>query len=472
MIKGAKGINFRSFLNYEPINLQLSGSIQTGFMEHNKNEISGKDQHGKKDYRKMTRNEALHTIGTVAAGLPLITTCNYMKSNQIDYLSPSERRLLKDPILEKAVGELEYLTPADKFIIQRRGNPVLSEISDDKLAGIGLTPETWKLEIISDPESNSEIINPLSIEQGNAFDWKALMKLAETRSVRFLHVLTCTNAQKLYGMGLWEGVPLRDVFWMVKPKQNIRRLFFSGYHNNDPKQNFKASLPISRVLEEAPGELPVILCYKLNGKYLSQAIGGPVRLFVPGMYSNRSIKWLQRVTVTNSFHANDTYAEGNNDVEGPVKTCARFIHTPEKVHPGKPFAVTGFAQVGYSGLSKIQYWLYPEGQTMSDDDPYLTKGEWRDAMILPPPANWGSDMPGGKLPQVIQFDRKTNQPVTWPITNTIVHWAAMLKVEGSGKYILRCRSIDLNGIAQPMPRPFGRSGTNKIDLATITSESD
>jgi DMSO/TMAO reductase YedYZ molybdopterin-dependent catalytic subunit len=154
-------------------------------------------------------------------------------------------------------------------------------------------------------------------------------------------------------MGLWEGVPLRDVLWKTGPKQNIRRIYYYGYHNDDAKQIFYGSVHISRVLEEAPGELPIILCYKLNGKYISHANGGPVRLFVPGYYSNRSVKWLQKILFTNSFNANDTYAEGNNDVEGPLKTTAKFIKVPEKVKTGESFAVTGLAQIGPSGLKKV-----------------------------------------------------------------------------------------------------------------------
>src|SRR5262249_27661674 len=137
--------------------------------------------------------------------------------------------------------------------------------------------------------------NPLTKEKGNALDWAGLMKLAEKHAVRFLHVLSCNNMPKPYGMGLWEGVPLRELFWLAKPKQNVRRLFFYGYHNDDPKQIFQASLPVGRVLEEAPDELPVIICYKLNGQWLSQANGGPVRMIVPGAYGNRSIKWLQHI---------------------------------------------------------------------------------------------------------------------------------------------------------------------------------
>jgi len=416
----------------------------------------------------MTRSKALQAMGAMAASVPFI-------QRAVDDLSmpgiwSGQEKVLNDPVLAKAIGELEYLTPAHKFIVQRRGNPVLTEIPSEKLPAIGLTSETWKMEILPDPESNSELGNPMTSERGNAITWATLMKIAEKNSVRFLHVLTCTNAPRPYGMGLWEGVPLRDLFWKTEPKQNIRRIFCYGYHNNDPKQIFNGSLPVSRILEEATGELPVILCYKLNGKYLSQANGGPVRLIVPGLYGNRYIKWVQRIMVTNSFHANDTYAEGNNDVESPIKTCAKFIHTPDKVKSGQSFAITGLAQVGISGLNKVQYWINPAGKPLPEEDPYLTNGEWRDTIILPPPAKWGIDFPDGKLPSAMQIDPKTGNPFTWPIPNTIVHWAALSKVDAPGEFEIRCRTKDANGIAQPMPRPFGRSGTNRIEMARFTSE--
>ncbi|HAM10122.1 MAG: hypothetical protein A2X03_05195 [Bacteroidetes bacterium GWA2_40_15] len=51
------------------------------------------------------------------------------------------------------------------------------------------------------------------------------------------------------------------------------------------------------------------------------------------------------------------------------------------------------------------------------------------------------------------------------------HWAALMKVDSPGEFELRCRTIDANGIAQLMPRPLGRSGTNRIEVARFTSES-
>ena len=361
-----------------------------------------------------------------------------------------------DALLAEAIARLEYLTSLDRIKPGGRGNPPPSKLPPEKLREAGLHPDTWFLEVTPDPESDVKLERPLSRELGTALDWKALMGLAAKHAVRYLHVCTCTNVPDPFHMCLWEGVPLREVVWMTKPAGNVRRAYYYGYKTEESKQ-FQSSLALGRILEDPPGELPVILAYRMNGQPIPGPLGGPVRMIVPGAYGNRSIQWLQHVVLTNSFQANDTYAEANNDVESPIKTQARFITAPAKIQAGKPAAVTGLAQVGMSGLSKVEVSVRPE--------------EWMDAAILAPPKDWGGGLPGGKLPAVPrQINPATGQPYVWPIRDTIVHWAALLPALAPGNYNLCCRTIDANGIAQPMPRPLPRTGANAIQQVALLVE--
>jgi len=366
--------------------------------------------------------------------------------------------------LARAVEEADpYLTPQEKFRDVSRGNPLPHKLPAEKLAQVGLSRETWKLEVISDPEHPADLRNPLSREKGTALDWDALMTLAGKRTVRFLKVMTCNNIGRPLGMGLWEGVPLRDVVWLTKPQENLRRIFYYGYHNDDPKQMFRSSLPISRVLEDPPGLPPVILCTKLNGKFLTPERGGPVRIVVPETYGFKSVKWLTHVVLTNLFHANDTYADGNNDLDSPLKTYARVVSLPKEPRAEQAIPVTGLAQVGISGLSGVQVWIAPAAEPWPADDPYFTKAPWKDAEILPAPARWGGEFPDGKLPPTQDIDPATGRPLRWPLPLTKAHWVARLPGLAAGKYVLRSRTIDANGIAQPMPRPFDKSGRASIE---------
>jgi hypothetical protein len=370
--------------------------------------------------------------------------------------------------LAEAIAKLDYLTLPDEFGTVERGRPLPYKLPPEKMSEVGLIRETWKLEVVPDPNAPTKLENPLSREKGNALDWDGLMKLAEQHAVRFLKVMTCNNLGAPLGMGLWEGVPLRNIVWLTKPTADLRRVYYHGYHNDDPKQMFQSSLTASRVLEDPPGDNPVIVCYKLNGEYLSGKRGGPVRMIVPDAYGFKSVKWLNRVTLTNAPYANDTYANGNNDVDSWMKSVARFVTSPEKLKAGEPAPITGLAQVGISGVTKVQYSVANADVEWPADDPYFTKADWKDTEMLPGPVRWGGGLPEDKLSGPTRgFDAATGRPQTWPQRYTIIHWAALLAGLPSGNYDLRCRTIDNNGHAQPMPRPFTKSGNNSTHTVSL-----
>jgi hypothetical protein len=64
-----------------------------------------------------------------------------------------------------------------------------------------LERDTWRLEVVADPTSESRIEQPLSI------DFDALMRLADTHAVRYVKALACNNIGGALGVGLWESVP-------------------------------------------------------------------------------------------------------------------------------------------------------------------------------------------------------------------------------------------------------------------------
>jgi DMSO/TMAO reductase YedYZ molybdopterin-dependent catalytic subunit len=368
-------------------------------------------------------------------------------------------RIMPNSAGPETIADYGYLTPQERFGVVERGNPLPYTLPLERRLELGLERQTWRLEILPDPESNARLEQPLTGDAGTAIDFQTLLKLGQVHGVRFLKGLSCNNIGEPLGMGLWEGVPLRVLVWMSRPVENVRRVFYYGYHNDDPRQMFRSSLPVGRVLEEPPGELPVIVCYKLNGEFLTGERGGPVRMVVPEAYGFKSVKWLQRVVLTNHYAANDTYQDGNNDIDSHMKTFARFAHAPSTVRAGEPVRISGIAQVGVSGLSRVEYAVQPESEPLPADDASFSLADWRDAQILPPPDRWGEMLPNGKLPALPRlFDPASGGPGEWPMRYTVVHWQAAIPALNPGSYKLLCRTIDCNGIAQPMPRPFPKSG--------------
>jgi DMSO/TMAO reductase YedYZ molybdopterin-dependent catalytic subunit len=363
----------------------------------------------------------------------------------------------------------KFLTEAEGFGDVSRGNPKPYALQGEALVKARLTPQTWRLEIVSD--SSAQLERPRRLEDGAALDLAALHELGKRHGIKFLKAMQCLNIPQPLGQGLWEGVPLREVLRLAGKVNNVRRVYYWGFHNNDPKQLFQSSLGYNQVMETPPWDLPVFVAYRLNGEPIPPRRGGPVRMVVPWAHGFKSIKWLQRVVLTNDYKANDTYAEANNDPDSYLKTMARLDDGPETFKAGEAVVLRGVAMVGWSGLKRVEYWLRPDAGThgrLADDDPAWQAAKWQPCRIEPPPDDWGGRLPDGVMPKdVWGFDPKTGRPKDWPLRFSVAHWAVTLKGLPPGAYEFRVRSVDLNGYAQPEPRPYPKSGLNGIQCKTI-----
>ncbi len=358
-----------------------------------------------------------------------------------------------------------FLTPAGDFQDVSRGNPKPHTLTGDALVRARLTPETWRLEIAADDAAKEGIKEIAKIGQPLTLDLAAVHELGRRHGVKFLKAMQCLNIATPLGQGLWEGVPLREVLRLCGAMSNVRRVYYWGFHNDDPKQLFQSSLSYSQVMETPPGELPVFLAYRLNGEPLTLERGGPVRMVVPWAHGFKSIKWLQHIVLTNDYRANDTYAEKNNDPESHLKTAAYMDDLAATFPAREPVSVGGLAIAGWSGLQRVEYWLRPAAPDIADDDPAWAAAKWIPAQLAEPPADWSTVFPAGVASRdVLGFDRKTGQPLTWPLRYSMVAWSAALRDLAPGKYEIRARAVDLNGYAQPEPRPMAKTGRNGVQV--------
>ncbi|MFO0810707.1 MAG: molybdopterin-dependent oxidoreductase [Gemmataceae bacterium] len=363
------------------------------------------------------------------------------------------------------------LTPATDFEDVSRGNPKPHTLTGDALVQARLTPETWRLEIAADPTVDDVVKKPATIAKPVTLDLPALLDLGKTHAVRFLKAMQCLNIATPLGQGLWEGVPLRDVLRLCGRVTNVRRIYYWGFHNNDPKQVFRSSMSYTQAMETPPGELPAFLAYRLNGEPIPLARGGPVRMVVPWAYGFKSIKWLQHIALTNDFRANDTYANDNNDPESHLKTAAYLDKLAGQSPAGRPVAVTGVAVCGLSGLRRVEVWVRPAAEKpvdLADDDPAWAGAEWTAARLDGPPSDWASALPAGvSAKDVLGFDKATGRPTAWPLRYSMVGWSAAITGLKPGRYEVRARAVDANGFAQPEPRPYQKSGKNAIPVRRI-----
>lgn len=368
-----------------------------------------------------------------------------------------------------------FLTPAEEFEDVSRGDPKPFTLTGEALAKARLTTETWRLEITADMTTNAivtqtpQVERQLTMADATALDYTALLEMGRRHRVLFIKAMQCLNIAEPLGQGLWEGVPLREVLRLCGRMSNVRRIHYSGFHNDDPKQLFRSSLSYAQVMETPPGELPVFVAYKLNGEPLSLKRGGPVRMVVPWAHGFKSIKWLQHIVLTNDYQANDTYAEKNNDPESHLKTAAYLDDVPPRIDSANPVVISGLAISGWSGLQHVEYWLRPatndQPAELADDDPAWAAAKWLKCDLDAPPQNWSTALPRGVDPKdILGFDSKTGRPLTWPLRYGMVGWSAVLRGLRPGRYEVRARAVDLNGFAQPEPRVIQKSGKNGIQV--------
>jgi DMSO/TMAO reductase YedYZ molybdopterin-dependent catalytic subunit len=361
-----------------------------------------------------------------------------------------------------------FLTSASDFQDVSRGNPNPQTLQGEALIKARLTPETWRLEITADDEVRDYVKEHASIAQPLTLDLAALQELGKTHGVKFIKAMQCLNIPGPLGQGLWEGVPLREILRLCGRMTNVRRIFYWGFHNDDPAQLFRSSLSYSQVMETPPGELPVFVAYKLNGESLPLGRGGPVRMIVPWAHGFKSIKWLQRIVLTNDYKANDTYAEKNNDPESHLKTAAYLDEMPKQFAAGEAVALSGLAISGWSGLRRVEYWVRPADSPpapLADEDPAWESAKWQECAMAAAPRDWTNVLPVGVAArEVLGFDPASGQPLAWPLRYSMVAWSAAIRGLAPGQYEVRARAVDLNGFAQPEPRPMQKAGKNGIQV--------
>ncbi|WP_309499927.1 molybdopterin-dependent oxidoreductase [Sulfurovum sp.] len=126
------------------------------------------------------------------------------------------------------------------------------------------------------------------------------------------------------GCAKWKGVRLRDLLNQAGLKKESKWIGFNGketaaYYETP---NFVRELHLDELDEQ------IILAYEMNGEDLPYLNGYPLRLIIPGFYSDSWVKMLSNITVTNEykklFFMDVAYRVPDNECE---------CETPEKRFP-------------------------------------------------------------------------------------------------------------------------------------------
>ena len=327
--------------------------------------------------------------------------------------------------LEMPFESLEgFLTPTESFYV-RTHFPIPS-----------IDRDAWWLHVEGD------VNNPFAINYE---------QLLELRSVTTPVTLECAGNNRNFldpkvkgvqwglgavGTAQWTGVPLSVLLDRAGVKTNACEVIFEGKDCGtlqDPKSppgelNFARSIPVEKARAD------VLLAYKMNGIDLPPQHGFPVRAIMPGWYAMASVKWLQRIIVTDRpftgyyqtidyayWKRRDQIAELTPLTETQVKAQIARPAQGDIVPPDSKVRIHGAAWTSDGEITKVE---------LSSDG----GATWKEAKLLgePKPSAW----------RLWEFN--------WQTPDT------------PGKQILVARATDSLGRTQPVQRDSDR-GTYMIN---------
>jgi DMSO/TMAO reductase YedYZ molybdopterin-dependent catalytic subunit len=336
--------------------------------------------------------------------------------------SPSTQLLVreKDPInLESPFAKLDgFLTPNKMFYVRNHFTAPTVEAT------------TWKLTVTGAVEKPLE----LTYDQVLALPSRTTALTLECAGNGRQYLEPKAKGVQ-WGLGAvstaeWTGVTLATLLEKAGVKKNAVDVVLEGADTgeakNDPKPvgqvHFLRGLPLAKALKPE-----VLLAYKMNGEVLPALHGFPLRAMVGGWYGMASVKWLQRIVVTDKpFHGYDettdySYWEKRDGLptmvpltEMVVKASIARPAAGELLLVDRPFRVHGAAWAGESEIAKVE--LSTDGGKT-----------WTETKLL------------GQA-----------QPMTWRL------WEYDWKPTQAGKPSLIVRATDKRGRTQPLERDPNR----------------
>ncbi|HEX5165088.1 MAG TPA: molybdopterin-dependent oxidoreductase [Thermomicrobiales bacterium] len=255
------------------------------------------------------------------------------------------------------------------------------------------------------------------VERGLLISWPELLEMPPVELDGTLMCISYEHDNGLISTTRWTGVPLRDVLQQAGVRDGAVELICRGANG------YSDSIPLQKALEQT-----TLLAYGMNGTTLPRSHGFPCRLYVPGLYGEKNVKWLEEIELVEYDYLGYWQERGWSDT-ATVNTVS-IIDTPrgtvQRDNSGS-VPIGGIAFAGQRGISAVQVRV---------DD-----GQWQDAQLEAnePPLIW----------QRWRFD-----------------WQPDL-----GSYRLTVRAVDGDGNPQDEqerpPHPDGMTGLHTVEVDVV-----
>lgn len=287
--------------------------------------------------------------------------------------------------------------------------------ADFYVTSYGSTPsvdvKTWRLRI------SGLVKNPLAI------GYEQIKSLPAVRETLTLECISNPPDGSAIGNARWVGPALRPL--LERAGVNSKAAY-AALHGAD---GYFTGVPVDEILRHEN-----FLPYLMNGEALPPDHGFPVRLFIPGKYGMKQPKWLTEIALVDHEFLGYWEQRGWSNSAWRKVNSGFFSPRSESLLPslfGKtakvkaPLDIYGWALAGPSGIRRVEV-STDAGTTFFDAD------------LL-----------------------QNRSPYVWTV------WKYRFTPSKPGRYQVRVRATDGNGVAQPVEDPQrgrGMSGQPRITL--------
>ncbi|MEJ7749421.1 MAG: molybdopterin-dependent oxidoreductase, partial [Candidatus Limnocylindrales bacterium] len=293
--------------------------------------------------------------------------------------------------------DISPITPNDRFYV------VTKNVVDP-----GVDAGLWRLDVAG------------LVDRPQSYDFAAFMALPAVDQETTLMCISNSVGGGLMSNAIWRGVPLADLLAAAGVGSAAVEVLCHAV------DGYTDTMPIAKALERT-----TLLAYHMNGEPLPGRHGYPVRLLVPGMYGEKSLKWIDRLEVVDR-EASGFYEQQGWGPDFVIPTRSRFSG-PDLRGPlpaGQPVHLVGQAFGGDRGIASVE--VSADGGTT-----------WGPAVL---------DYPGTEL--------------TWAL------WSLDWTPKQAGEYRLAVRATDrAGGVQTSAGRAIVPEGARGLHVVTATVQA-
>lgn len=208
------------------------------------------------------------------------------------------------------------------------------------------------------------------VEQPVVLGWNDLLSMPAIELFGTLMCISYTHGSDLISTTRWTGVPLRDILQRSGVGAGVVDVVLYGANG------YSDSIPLAKALQA-----DTLLAYGMNGQALPRRHGFPCRVYVPGIYGEKNVKWLRSIELVDYDYSGYWQERGWTDLA--VINTISTIDAPRReafLDSTGVVPVGGITFAGDRGISQVELrvddgaWQPVE---LEPYDPALVWQRWR-----------------------------------------------------------------------------------------------